>query len=49
MPVPPCIYGQCMVASHYHQRFYGGPPDADGIRYGKEIIAEFIRTLASLD
>ena len=45
----PHLRGQYYIASHYHQRFYGGPPDADGIRYGKEIIAEFIRTLESLD
>ncbi len=45
----PHLRGQYYIASHYHQRFYGGPPDADGIRYGKEIIAEFIRTLESLE
>ena len=45
----PHLFGQYMIASAYHRRFYGGPPDADGIRYGKEIIAEFIRTLESLD
>ena len=46
---PPHLRGQYYIASHYHQRFYGGPPDADGIRYGREVIAEFIRTLESLD
>ena len=46
---PPHLFGQYMMASAYHQRFYGGPPDADGIRYGKDLIAEFIRTLEGLD
>ena len=46
---PPHLFGQYMMASAYHRRFYGGPPPANGIRYGKEIIAEFIRTLESLD
>ena len=45
---PPHIEGQYYIASHYHQRFYGGPPDADSIRYGKSVIAEFIQTLESL-
>lgn len=45
----PHLRGQYYIASHYQQRFYGGPPDADGIRYGKAIIAEFIRTLERLD
>ena len=43
------IWGQYMMASAYHRRFYGSPPDAGKIRNGKELIAEFIRTLASLD
>ena len=46
---PMHIWGQYMMASAYHRRFYGGPPPANGIRYGKEIISEFIRTLESLD
>lgn len=45
---PPHIEGQYYIASHYHQRFYGGPPDAESIRYGKSVIAEFIQTLESL-
>ena len=45
---PPHIEGQYYIASHYHQRFYGGPPDAGSIRYGKTVIAEFVQTLESL-
>ncbi len=45
---PPHIEGQYYIASHYHQRFYGGPPDASSIRYGKTVIAEFIQTLEAL-
>ena len=45
---PPHLFGQYMMATAYHQRFYGAPPPADGIRYGKDTIAEFIRTLESL-
>ncbi|MDE2962176.1 MAG: hypothetical protein OXU28_19280 [Chloroflexota bacterium] len=45
---PSHIEGQYYIASHYHQRFYGGPPDADSIRYGKSVVAEFIATLESL-
>ena len=45
---PPHIEGQYYIASHYHQRFYGGPPDAESLRYGKSVIAEFIQTLESL-
>ncbi len=43
------IWGQYMMASAYHRRFYGNPPDAGKIRNGKELIAEFIRTLESLE
>ena len=39
---------QCMTASAYHQRFYGSPPEAEFIRAGQELIAEFIQTLESL-
>jgi uncharacterized protein (UPF0332 family) len=45
---PQHLFGQYMMASAYHQRFYGGAPPADGIRAGKEIIAEFIQTLETL-
>ena len=45
---PPHLFGQYMMATAYHQRFYGGPPPAGGIRYGKDTIAEFIHTLESL-
>ena len=45
---PQHIEGQYYIASHYHQRFYGGPPDADSIRYGKSVISEFVQTLESL-
>ena len=46
---PPHLWGQYMMASAYHQGFYAWPPPADAIRYGKDIIAEFIVTLESLD
>ena len=45
---PQHLFGQYMMASAYHQRFYGGPPSAAGIRAGKEVIAEFIQTLERL-
>ena len=45
---PPHLFGQYMMASAYHQRFYGGPPPANGIRYGKDVIAEFIDALERL-
>ena len=45
---PPHLFGQYLIATTYHQRFYGWPPDADAIRYGKQIIAEFIQTLEAL-
>ena len=45
---PPHLRGQYYIASHFHQRFYGGPPPADGIRYGEEVIAEFIEALERL-
>ena len=45
---PPHIEGQYYIASYYHQRFYGGPPDARSIRYGKTVIAEFVQTLETL-
>ena len=41
------IWGQYMMASACHRRFYGNPPDAGKIRNGKELVAEFIRTLES--
>ena len=46
---PQHLIGQYYIASYYHQRFYGGVPPAEGIHYGKEVIAEFIQTLESLD
>ena len=45
---PPHLYGQYMMATAFHQRFYGAPSDAEGIGYGKETISEFIRTLERL-
>ena len=45
---PEHLIGQYYLASHYHRRFYGGPPSARGIRYGKATIAEFISTLENL-
>ena len=45
---PPHLWGQYMIASAYHQGFYAWPPPADGIRYGREIITEFIAALESL-
>ena len=46
---PMDIWIQYLTASAYHQRFYGGPPPAGAIRAGKELIAQFIDTLESLD
>lgn len=40
---------QYITASAYHQRFYGRPPAAAFIQSGKELIAQFIDTLESLD
>lgn len=45
---PQHLFGQYMMASAYHQGFYAWPPPADAIRYGKEIITEFIAALESL-
>ena len=45
---PMQLWGQYMMATAYHQRFYGGPPIADKIRNGTELIAEFIHSLESL-
>ena len=47
---PPHLYGQYFIASAYHRHFYGNPPppDAGKIRNGKDLIAEFIRSLESL-
>lgn len=42
------LFGQYMMASAYHQGFYAWPPPADAIRYGKEIITEFIAALENL-
>ncbi len=46
---PMDLWIQYLTASAYHQRFYGGPPPAEAIRAGKELIAGFIATLESLD
>ena len=45
---PQHLFGQYMMASAYHQGFYAWPPPASAIRYGKEIITEFIQALESL-
>ena len=50
---PQHLFGQYMMASAYHQRFYGGAPPAAGIRAGKEFIMESLgvhpgQTLESL-
>ncbi len=39
---------QYMTMSAYHQRFYGSPPAAEFILMGKELAAQFIRTLEGL-
>ncbi len=46
---PQHLWGQYLIASAYHQMFYGHPPDAEHIQYGRDIIAEFIAALESLD
>ena len=45
---PQHLWGQYLIASAYHQMFYGRPPDAEHIRYGRDIIAGFIGTLERL-
>ena len=45
---PMDLWLQYFAASAYHQRFYGGPPPAEAILAGKELIAGFIATLESL-
>lgn len=45
---PQHLFGQYLMASAYHQGFYAWPPSADAIRYGKEVIAEFIAALENL-
>ena len=45
---PPHLQGQYYIAAYFHQRFYGAPADPSSIRYAKETIAEFIRTLESM-
>ncbi len=45
---PQHLWGQYLIASAYHQMFYGHPPDADHIQYGRDIITEFIAMLESL-
>ena len=46
---PPHLLGQYGLASDFHIGFYGDLAfNADNIRYGKQPIAEFIRTLESL-
>ena len=45
---PRHLFGQYMMASAFHQGFYAWPPPAYVIRYGRDIIAEFIATLESL-
>ena len=45
---PMDLWLQYLTASAYHQRFYGGPPPAEPIRAGKDLIAEFISTLENL-
>ena len=47
--VPLDLWSQYLMASAYHQRFYGNPPEPDKIRNGILLIAQFIRTLESLD
>ena len=46
---PPYLKGQYMMASEFHIGFYGDRVfDADNIRVGRELIAQFIQTLESL-
>ena len=44
---PPHLYGQYMIASGFHQRFYGAPSDPKAVGYGKVLIAEFSHALES--
>lgn len=36
------------LANWFHPRFYGGPPDGNVIRRGKDQISDFIRLLENL-
>ena len=45
---PMDLWLQYLTASAYHRRSYGRPPPAEPIRAGKDLIAQFIRTLESL-
>lgn len=45
---PPHLRGQYYIASYFHQRFCGGVPGVNGIRHGRDTIAEFVRTLENL-
>ena len=45
---PPHLQGQYYIAAYFHQRFYGALADPGSIRYAKETVAEFIRTLESM-
>ena len=45
---PPHLRGQYYIAAYFHQRFYGGTPGVNGIRHGRDTIAEFIATLENL-
>ena len=44
----PDLYTYYGLASWFHSRFYGGPPNANQIRHGKSKMAEFIRMLENL-
>ena len=46
---PPHLHGQYFTAADFHIGFYGDRVfDADNIRAGKELIAQFAQTLESL-
>ncbi|MCE2501593.1 MAG: hypothetical protein J4G13_12135 [Dehalococcoidia bacterium] len=45
---PPALYTYYALASWFHSRFYGGPPNANQIRHGKGEMASFIRLLENL-
>ena len=46
---PPYLLGQYLMASDFHQGFYGDREfSPSNIRFGKETVAEFIGTLESL-
>ncbi len=45
---PAILYTYYALASWFHSRFYGGPPEKSIVHHGKGQIADFTRLLADL-